>query len=150
MCSSYMFIRHKIKRQKGKTTATSCSHGWLWEVVLRGNIKGCTRVGGFGEGRRAQLEDLLIALADRRSFPDTRFFVARGMVGETWSTESAAPAGALASVLVLPVKEPGRQMQAEIVDRNKQYKINQIKSKIDNGGERETELVRHWQDFIFA
>lgn len=55
----------------------------------------------------AQLEDLLIALADRRSFPETRFLVERGIVGETWSTESAAPAVVPASVLVLPVKEPG-------------------------------------------
>lgn len=52
----------------------------------------------------AQLEDLLIALAERRSFPETRFLVARGIVGETWSTQSAAVP---ASVLVLPVKEPG-------------------------------------------
>lgn len=53
------------------------------------------------------MEDLLIALADRRSFPETRFFVARGIVGETWSTESAAAAALPDSVLALPVKEPG-------------------------------------------
>lgn len=52
----------------------------------------------------AQLEDLLIALAERRSFPETRFLVARGIVGETWSTQSAAGPE---SVLALPVKEPG-------------------------------------------
>lgn len=50
------------------------------------------------------MEDLLIALAERRSFPETRFLVARGIVGETWSMESAAVP---VSVLVLPVKEPG-------------------------------------------
>lgn len=50
------------------------------------------------------MEDLLIALAERRSFPETRFLVARGIVGETWSTQSAAGPE---SVLVLPVKEPG-------------------------------------------
>lgn len=64
--------------------------------------------GGLRRVRRAQLEDLLIALADRRSFPETRFFVARGIVGDTWSTESAAPVAFPASVLVLLVKEPGR------------------------------------------
>lgn len=57
-------------------------------------------------GGGAQLEDLLIALADRRSFPETLFFVARGIVGETWSTESAAPAGFPAES-ALPVREPG-------------------------------------------
>lgn len=61
----------------------------------------------MGRGCRAQLEDLLIALADRRSFPETLFFVARGIVGETWSTESVvAPVVFPASVLALLVKEP--------------------------------------------
>lgn len=62
------------------------------------------------------MEDLLKALADLRSFPETRFFVARGIVGEIWSTESAAPAAFPASVLVLLVKEPvggGRQSWRE-------------------------------------
>lgn len=77
--------------------------------VLREKIKGGTRGGGteVGRGCRAQLEDLLIALADRRSFPETLFFVARGIVGETWSTESVvAPVVFPASVLALLVKEP--------------------------------------------
>lgn len=81
------------------------------------------------------MEDLLIALADRRSFPETRFLVARGIVGETWSTESVAPAVFPASVLVLPVKEPGREMEGEFVDRRRKKK--------KNGGERRT-----WSDNI--
>lgn len=53
-----------------------------------------------------------MALADRRSFPETRFFVARGMVGDTWSTESVVvvvvvPTATLSSALVLPLREPG-------------------------------------------
>lgn len=48
-----------------------------------------------------------MALADRRSFPETRFLVARGMVGDTWSTESVAPEPLPASVVLLPLKEPG-------------------------------------------
>lgn len=39
-------------------------------------------------------------------------------MGETWSTESAAPAVVPASVLALPVKEPGegwREMEGEFV-----------------------------------
>lgn len=63
------------------------------------------------------MEDLLIALADRRSFPETRFFAARGIVGETWSTESAAPAVFPASVLALPVKEPGGETEGELVSK---------------------------------
>lgn len=48
-----------------------------------------------------------MALADRRSFPETLFFVARGMVGDTWSTESVVVVVTLpASVLPLPVKDP--------------------------------------------
>lgn len=51
-----------------------------------------------------------MALAERRSFPDTRLLVARGTVGDTCcSTESpaaTAAAAALSAVLVLPVKEP--------------------------------------------
>lgn len=42
----------------------------------------------------------------------------RGIVGETWSTESAAPPVVPVSVLVLPVKEPGegwREMEGEFV-----------------------------------
>lgn len=60
------------------------------------------------------MEDLLIALADRRSFPETLFFVARGMEGETWSTgsvEAAAAAAAATSVLVLPEKEPASETE---------------------------------------
>ena len=71
------------------------------------------------------MEDLLIALADRRSFPDTRFFVARGIVGETWSTGSVGPALFPDSVLTLPVKEPGREMEGEIVDRKKRTTIDE-------------------------
>lgn len=70
------------------------------------------------------MEDLLIALADRRSFPETRFFVARGIVGETWSTESVVPVEFPASVLALPVKEPGREMEGEFVDRNLKKKTH--------------------------
>jgi hypothetical protein len=70
--------------------------------------------GKSGEGEeegvhRAQVDDLLIALADLRSLPETRFFVARGIGGDTWSTESAAPAATPFSALVLPVREPGRE-----------------------------------------
>lgn len=106
ICSGYM-TQNKNWRKKSHNTRPKqmrCSHGWVCEV-LREEIKGCTQ--GWG-GRRggAQLEDLLIALADRRSFPETRFFVARGIVGETWSVVSVAPAAFPASVLVLPVKEP--------------------------------------------
>lgn len=57
----------------------------------------------------AQVDDLLIALAERRSLPDTRFFVARGIVGETWSVESAAGGVTVetgSSELVLPLREP--------------------------------------------
>lgn len=39
-------------------------------------------------------------------------------MGETWSTESAASAGVPASVLVLPLKEPGegwRETEGEFV-----------------------------------
>lgn len=64
------------------------------------------------------MEDLLIALADLRSFPETRFLAERGIVGETWSTESAAPVLVPVSVLVLPVKEPGegwRETEGEFV-----------------------------------
>lgn len=46
-----------------------------------------------------------MALADRRSFPETLFFVARGIVGDTWSTESG-PTATLSSALVLPLREP--------------------------------------------
>lgn len=61
---------------------------------------------GVGDlGLQAQFEDLLMALADRRSFPETLFFVARGIVGETWSTESV-PTATLSSALVLPLREP--------------------------------------------
>lgn len=60
----------------------------------------------LGVKDRAQAEDLLIALADRRSFPETRCFVARGRVGDTWSAESVAAVAELASVLALPLKEP--------------------------------------------
>ena len=54
-----------------------------------------------------------MALAERRSFPDTLFFVARGIVGETWSVESAAAVAAVAvvtgiSALVLPLRDPRR------------------------------------------
>lgn len=90
-----------------KNKKNSCSHGWMCEV-LREKIKGCT-LGKEGTGRRAQLEDLLIALAERRSFPETRFFVARGIVGDTWSTESVGAAVFPASVLVLLVKDPGKK-----------------------------------------
>ncbi|KAJ8392988.1 hypothetical protein AAFF_G00068920 [Aldrovandia affinis] len=45
-------------------------------------------------------------LAERRSFPETLFFVARGIVGETWSAESV-PTATLSSALVLPLREPG-------------------------------------------
>lgn len=65
-------------------------------------------LGEKGVGSGAQLEDLLIALADLRSFPETRFLVARGMVGDTWSTESVAGVAFPASVLALPVNDPER------------------------------------------
>lgn len=87
--------------------------------VLREKIKGCTWEGRRGRCWRAQLEDLLIALADRRSFPETRFFVARGIVGETWSTESVAPAVFPASVLTLPVKEPRGKRWRESLYRDR-------------------------------
>ena len=134
ICSSYMFIRHKIKqREKTQQNDNSCSHGWVCEVLWE-KVKGCTRKrGGNREGRAAQLEDLLIALADRRSFPETRFFVARGIVGETWSTESVAVVVAAAglfpaSVLTLPVKEPGRETERDFEDEKR-------KKKRDNDGE---------------
>lgn len=65
------------------------------------------------------MEDLLIALADRRSFPETRFFVARGIVGETWSALSVVPVVFPASVLALPVKEPGREMEGQFATERK-------------------------------
>lgn len=79
-------MRHKLKRSDRESRG-----------VAAGPPRGACVPG-------AQLEDLLIALAERRSFPETRFLVARGIVGETWSAPSAAVP---ASVLVLPVKEPG-------------------------------------------
>lgn len=57
------------------------------------------------KGGTAQLEDLLIALADLRSFPETLCLVERGMVGDTWSTESVVVA-CPPSVLTLPVRDP--------------------------------------------
>lgn len=42
-----------------------------------------------------------MALAERRIFPDTRFFEARGMVGDTWSLESLVVTVTLRSALVL-------------------------------------------------
>lgn len=57
---------------------------------------------------RAQLEDLLIALADRRSFPETLSLVERGMVGDTCSTESVVVGLFPPSVLTLPVNDPER------------------------------------------
>ncbi|GAA6070980.1 uncharacterized [Tachysurus ichikawai] len=55
---------------------------------------------------RAQLEDLLMALAERRSFPETRLLVARGIVGEACSVDSLVVTVTLSSALVLPVREP--------------------------------------------
>lgn len=83
-----------------------------------------TRSKAVGGLPAAQLEDLLIALADRRSFPETRFLAERGIVGETWSTESAAPTlvpvPVPVSVLVLPVKEPGERQEGAVCrDRNR-------------------------------
>lgn len=127
------FLWHKIKytpKTKQQQQKNSCSHGWVCEVLWE-NIKGCTG-GEVGMGWRAQFEDLLTALADRRSFPETLFFVARGMLGETWSTESVVPAGAPVSVLMLPVKEPGRKMKRQFEDREKTE---------DNDGERQS-----WSD----
>lgn len=49
--------------------------------------------------RSVQLEDLLMALAERRIFPETLFLEARGMVGDTWSPESVTVT--LRSALVL-------------------------------------------------
>lgn len=58
------------------------------------------------------MEDLLIALADRRSFPETLCFVERGIVGDTWSAESVAAAAVVApSTLTLPVKDPRRERE---------------------------------------
>ena len=90
----------------------------FFEKRLKAAPRGGTEV---GRGCRAQLEDLLIALADRRSFPETLFFVARGIVGETWSTESVvAPVVFPASVLALLVKEPeGGEMEAEFLYRQR-------------------------------
>lgn len=48
-----------------------------------------------------QLDDLLMALAERRIFPDTLFLEERGMVGETWSPESPVVTVTLRSALVL-------------------------------------------------
>lgn len=56
--------------------------------------------------RGAQLEDLLMALAERRSFPETRLLEARGMVGEACSVPSLFVTVMLSSALVLPVREP--------------------------------------------
>lgn len=47
-----------------------------------------------------------MALAERRSFPETRFLEARGMVGETWSLESLVVTVTLRSALVLQLREP--------------------------------------------
>lgn len=57
-------------------------------------------------GGSVQLEDLLMALAERRSFPETRFLVARGIVGETWSPESLVITETLRSALVLQLRDP--------------------------------------------
>lgn len=89
MCSSLKVYTRQKQRGGGRTLA-----------VAPGSVR-------LFEG--AQAEDLLIALAERRSFPETRLLVARGMVGETWSTESAAPEAAPASLLALQVKEPGNR-----------------------------------------
>lgn len=79
-----------------------------------------TRSKAGGGVPAAQLEDLLIALADRRSFPETRFLAERGIVGETWSRESAAPTlvpvPVPVPVSVLPVKEPGERQEGEFVE----------------------------------
>lgn len=47
-----------------------------------------------------------MALAERRSFPETRFLVARGIVGETWSPESLVITETLRSALVLQLRDP--------------------------------------------
>lgn len=47
-----------------------------------------------------------MALAERRSFPETRFLEARGMVGEACSVDSLLVTGTLSSALMLPVREP--------------------------------------------
>lgn len=102
-------------------TVVSCSRGWFVrlseaEAALRWG-RGA-QVGGeeLRWGRGAQAEDLLIALADRRSFPETRLLVARGMVGDTWSTESVVVVMLPASVLPLPVKDPGKERQEKFAE----------------------------------
>lgn len=81
------------------------------ETRLKAALRGAAvALGGGRGGGGAQLEDLLMALAERRSFPDTRLLVARGTVGDTCCSAGspAAPAATLplSAVLVLPVKEP--------------------------------------------
>lgn len=110
--------QNKTHAKKKTTKTNSCSHSWVCEVLWE-KIKGCT--GGGHQGRvEAQFEDLLIALAERRSFPETRFFVERGRLGDTWSTESVAPAWTPFSVLTLPVKEPGRDVGGQFVDTQRE------------------------------
>lgn len=96
------FLWHKVKRETFAVTA-GCE-------VQREKIQGSTP--GKKGDERAQLEDLLIALADRRSFPETLCFVERGMVGDTCSTESVVVVVGVEvfppSVLTLPVNDPER------------------------------------------
>lgn len=94
----FCMTQSKTKRKVAATEPGTCAVTAGREVVHRG--RGVPA---------AQLEDLLIALADRRSLPETLFLVERGIVGETWSTESAGPTVVPVSVLVLPVKEPGER-----------------------------------------
>lgn len=47
-----------------------------------------------------------MALAERRSFPETRLLVARGIVGEACSVDSLVVTVTLSSALVLLVREP--------------------------------------------
>lgn len=119
----YMTQNKTKKKHSKKTTTLAVTAGCVrfFEKRLKAALGGGKK---RRTGWRAQLEDLLIALADRRSFPETRFFVARGIVGETWSTVSVVVAAAAAvlfpaSVLTLPVKEPGREMERDFEDRKK-------------------------------
>lgn len=72
-----------------------------------------------------------MALAERRSFPETRFLEARGMVGETWSPESLVITVTLRSALVLQLREPGKSGHITRRVKNQQrYDINeQLKQK---------------------
>lgn len=59
-----------------------------------------------------------MALAERRSFPETRLLVARGIVGEACSVDSLVVTVTLSSALVLPVREPEevtRQTSAKVL-----------------------------------